>query len=85
MELNPLERESLWQDLSSNNMMQHDNQSGDLQITLQEVINMIDGGVKRIEEDLRGIKRIEKDLGGVGRIEENSEGVDDLQWADWLM
>ena len=53
-ELNHLEGESLWWNPSSSTVTQQDNLSENLQITLQEVINMISSSTQEetIEDDI---------------------------------
>ena len=55
-ELNPLERKSLQQKLSSNDMAQHEKQSDGLQVTLQKVIDMIDMIDENSQELSKGVE-----------------------------
>ncbi len=62
--------------------MQQDDQVGELSITLQEVIDIINndlqeelGGVKRSQKKLGGVKRSQEKLGEVERSQEESGGV----------
>jgi len=66
----------VWLDPSSSKVAQQDDQSGELQIILQEVINIIDNN--RQEETGRN-RRSQKELGGVEKSQEKSREVDDLQ------
>ncbi len=79
IELNPLEGKSLWQNPSLKNVTQHNDQSEELQIMLQKVIDLIDsnqqeesGGVERNQEELREVKRNQKELKGVKKNYEES-------------
>src|SRR6266511_1170608 len=78
-ELNRLEGESLWRNPSSSTAAQQDNSSGDLQITLQEVIDMISGS---IQEEMIGDDIVYEEMIGDDIVHEETIGDD---WFDWIV
>ncbi len=75
IEFNPLEGKSLWQDSSLSNVIYHSNQSGELQIILQEAIDMIDSLTeeKIIEDDERQKEMIENNERQEKTIRDNNQ------------
>src|SRR6266498_3195168 len=79
-ELNPVEGENMWQDQSSLIEAQQDDQP-ELQITLQEVISMINSTAH--EETIGDDVRHEETIGDDVRHEETM--IDEVQqWFDWI-
>ena len=72
-ELNRVEGESLWQNPSSSTAAQQDNLSGDLQITLQEVIDMISGST---HEETIGDDIVHEETIGDDIVHEETRGDD---------
>src|SRR6266498_2728814 len=91
MELNPVEGENMWYDQSSSTKAQQNDQQ-ELQITLQEVIGMIDSTAQKetIGDDVRHEEMIGDDvrheemIGDDVRHEETM--IDEMQqWFDWVV
>ncbi len=79
----------MWRNPSSSTAVQHDNLSGDLQITLQEAIDMISGftAEKTIEDDIVqeetiGDDIVQEEMIGDDIVQEETIGDD---WFDWLV
>ena len=72
-ELNRLEEENLWRNPSSSTAAQQENSSGDLQITLQEVIDMISSST---QEETRGDDIIHEETIGDDIVHEETRGDD---------
>ena len=69
----------MWRNPSSSTATQQDNSSEDLQITLQEVINMISSST---EEETRGDDNVHEKTRGDDNVHEKIRGDD---WFDWLV
>ena len=63
----------MWRYPSSNTAMQQENSSGDLQITLQEVIDMISGST---QEETRGDDIVQEETRGDDIVHEETRGDD---------
>ena len=60
-----LEGESLWRNPSSNTVAQYEDLSGELQVTIQEVIDMIDGSTEcSHDEETRGDNVVQEETRG---------------------
>ncbi len=86
IELNLLEEKRMWQNLSSNIATQHKDLSGDLQITLQEMIDMISSSTQEetigddiIHEEARGDDIVHKETRGDDIVHEETIGDDIVQ------
>ncbi len=71
----------MWQSQSSRIETQQNDQL-ELQITLQEVIDMIDITIQ--EEIIADYGRLEEMIADHGRLEETMAD-DELQWFDWVI
>ena len=87
--LNHLEGERMWQNSSSSTTAQQENSSGDLQITLQEVIDMISSSTQEetrgddiVHKEMIGDDIVHKETIGDNIIQEEMRGDD---WFDWLV
>ncbi len=98
-ELNRLEEESMWQNPSSSIAAQQSNSSEDLQITLQEVINMIGSSTHEetigddiVHEEMIGDDIVHEETIGDDIVHKETIGDDIIHeetigddWVDWLI
>ncbi len=84
MELNPVEGENMWQNQNLSREAQQDDRH-ELQITLQEVIDMIDMliNVSQEETTLVNVSQEEMTLANVSQ--EKTMLDDELPWFDWIV
>ena len=59
--------------------MQHEDLSGELQVTIQEVIDMISGFT---QEETRGDNNVQEETREDDNVQEETRGDD---WFDWLV